>query len=313
MNILSKYNYKELFRGNAWFISFMAFFCVAFFIVQNINHRFWMHDYEVYYSAANSLLHGEKVYGVSYGLSSGFYKYSPFALLIFAPFSLLPFYAAKVLHFIILSVAITSVIILSAKIVKLHFFPDSKLANLNLLLFLIFLPILPNVYTELHLGNINSILLLIFIIALRYLLKGKELKAGLLLALGILIKPHFIIFLPLLLFRKKFKCLFYTVAGIISGLILPAVFTGIKYNIELHRQWLTTMQLHNNSLIDGQYTIFSWLYRSVGHFFFSDTIHYDKAFGIIIISLIAIAFLMLLILSFEKRTDIPFISTNQRG
>ena len=151
-----------------------------------------------------------------------------------------------------------------------------------------------------HLGNINSILLLIFIISLNSLMKGEDLKAALLLALGILIKPHFLIFLPLLLFRKKFRCFILTVTGIFTGLLLPALFTGMKYNIELHKQWLITMQLHNNSLIDGQYTVFSWLYRSVGHFLFSDTVHYDKVFGILVISLIAIAFLLLLLFHLKK-------------
>jgi hypothetical protein len=163
---------------------------------------------------------------------------------------------------------------------------------------------LPNIYTELHLGNINSVLLLIFIIALLYLLKGKDFKASLLFALGILIKPHFLIFLPLLLFRKKFKCVIYTVTGIFVGIMLPALYTGMNYNVELHKQWLRTMLVHNDSLISGQYTVYSWIYRCAGHFFFLDTLHYDKVFGIVIITVIAVAILLLLIFNFKKETSI---------
>jgi hypothetical protein len=311
MNILQKYNYKEVFKGKVWFLSFISVFYILFFIVQNINHRFWLHDYEVYYSAANSFLRGDAVYGIPYGLGSGYYKYSPFALLVFAPFSLLPFYVAKVFHFVILSICITTTIILSYKLIISNFPLKNNIKNPNLLLFLIFLPLIPNIYTELHLGNINSALLLIFIIALLYLMKGKDLKAGLLLALGILIKPHFLIFLPFLLFRKKFNCFIYTVIGIIAGLLLPSLFIGMGHNVELHKQWLTTMQIHNNSLISGQDTLFSWLYRGVGHFFFIDTLQYDKIFGMLVLAIIAFVILALLIIDLKKENSDKSMQDNK--
>jgi hypothetical protein len=297
---LLKSAYKDLLKGRGWFLLVAACYFILFFIAQNVNHRFWMHDLEVYYSAAKAFMHGDQVYGLPFGLSSGFYKYSPFALLLFAPLALLPFYAAKVLHFAVLSLLIIVNIILCEKIVSKYFFAEAPAKKLNLKFLIIFIPLLDNIYRELHLGNINTVLLFIFIIALQQLLSGKHLAPGLLLALGILIKPHFIIFLPLLLLRKKFRCLAYTVAGIVAGLLLPALFTGMQNNIGLHRQWLDIMQAHNNSLISGQNTLYSWIYKCAGRFFFSDITRYDKIFGIIILIMISLAFLALIIYHFRK-------------
>jgi hypothetical protein len=312
MTLFQNFIHKEVFKESGWFISFLSFFCVLFFIFQNINHRFWMHDFEVYYSAANSYIHGETVYGISYGLSSGFYKYSPFALLLFAPLSVLPFYVAKVLHFIVLSSLIIATIILSGKIISRNFFGETFEKKLNLKLILIFLPLIPNIYTELHLGNVNIILLFILIIGLQRLFSGKTIESGLLFALGILIKPHFIIFLPLLLLRKKFKCLFSTITGIVIGLIFPAVFTGMKYNKDLLKQWMVTMQIHNNSLIDGQNTLYSWVYRYAGRFVFTDTALCNKILAIIILSLISLAILWLIRFNIKKENSLNKVQDNMK-
>jgi len=300
MNSLSINKIKTQLHQYGYFIYALSFFFVLFFIIQNINNRFWLHDYEVYYSAATSFLQGKQVYGVAYGLSSGFYKYSPFALLIFAPFSLLPFFTARVLHYIILSVLIITTIIMADKIIRQNFFSTTLVKNQNLKLFLIFLPLIPNIYTELHLGNINIILLFVFILALLKILSEKYWQAALLIAIGILVKPHFIIFLPLLLIRKQYKCALTIVLFLILGILIPSVFSGFQSNIQMHKDWLITMQSHNNSLINGQNTIFSWLYRSVVQYIFPETINHDKLFGVIVLALIALVILWLLLKHFKN-------------
>lgn len=68
-----------------------------------INGRFHLWDFHVYYHAAEDWLSGGEVYGKSYGLSSGFYKYSLTALIPFVPFTFLPyFWAASVYYFSLL-------------------------------------------------------------------------------------------------------------------------------------------------------------------------------------------------------------------
>jgi len=297
---LLKKNIIGLFRNSGWFILSLSLFFVMFFIMQNVNKRFWLHDYEVYYSAANAFIHGGQVYGVAFGLGSGFYKYSPFALLIFAPFAILPFGVAKIIHFVLLSVFIITTIILSANLCSKYFFNQTEKQKNNLLLFLVFLPLLPNVYTELHLGNINIILLFIFIIALRSLLKGENILAGILIAIGILMKPHFLVFIPLLLVRKKFRSCAVIFTGLIIGVMLPMLFTGLTGNVQLHKAWLAIMQAHNNSLISGQDTVYSWVYRAVVQFIYPAATNHDKMSGLLVISAVALLFLAFILHHFKK-------------
>ncbi len=294
---------QGIFSKYGWFILVVSVFFIAFFIIQNINNRFWLHDYEVYYSAANSFINGGQVYGIPYGLSSGLYKYSPFALIVFTPFAILPFIVAKIIHFLLLSLCIITGIIISVRLSNKYFFENDERRSYNLMLFLTFLPLLPNVYTELHLGNINIILLFIFLMALRALLSGKEINAGLLITLGILIKPHFLVFIPLLLIRKKFRTSATIFAGLAAGTLLPALFTGISNNIFLQRSWMATMLLHNNSLISGQDTIYSWIYRSFVQYIFPNAVDHDKLFGFIVLFVVAIAFLCMIILHLKKENQ----------
>ena len=64
-----------------------------------INGRFHQWDFQVYYSAAADWLSGGEVYGKSYGLSSGFYKYSLTALIPFVPFTFLSYFWASSFYY----------------------------------------------------------------------------------------------------------------------------------------------------------------------------------------------------------------------
>ena len=80
-----KEEFKYFWKGARWF----ALFPVLYLVLLFINQRFQLSDFNVYYGAADALMNGEQVYGKSFGLSSGFYKYSPEALVPFLPFAFL--------------------------------------------------------------------------------------------------------------------------------------------------------------------------------------------------------------------------------
>jgi hypothetical protein len=69
------------------FIVFATVLFAAIFAIEKINERFWLNDFKVYYSAAQALISGEQVYGVPFGLDTGFYKYSPFVAMLFVPYT----------------------------------------------------------------------------------------------------------------------------------------------------------------------------------------------------------------------------------
>ncbi|MEI8204566.1 MAG: glycosyltransferase family 87 protein [Bacteroidota bacterium] len=314
MNILNKLFPKEMLKGYGWFIAFLFFFTTAFFVMQLINNRFWMHDFEVYYSAATAFVHGDSVYGVPFGLTSGFYKYSPFTLLMYAPFCLVPFFVAKVIHLFILGTLLIVNIISIDKVINRTFFNAASSKRISLKMFLIFLPLLANVYTEMHLGNNNTVLLFLNVFALYQLLKGRKLWAGILFAIAILIKPHFLIFAPLFLLRKEYKCLFYTFSAVVVGLLIPIVFMGMQYNSQLLNQWVEIMKIHNNGLIYSPDTLYSWCYACFGQFMFSDVIKYDKIFGLAILILVSLGILTMIIFDFRKeKTQNPIKNYKERN
>ena len=229
---------------------------ILILIMQFINNRFLMNDFQVYYYAAKAMVNNTQVYGLAFGGSGvGFYKYSPFALFYFIPLSFLPLQAAKIVFFIIISVAITSAFIIAANIIQ-HASKREKSISIGML-FVTFLIASSQLHRELHLGNVNMILLLLLLLMLKFILSGKQISAGIIFSIVLFIKPHFIILVPLFALRKQYKLLFVTLSGVIIEVILPALIVGISRNMVLHNEWIQTMQAHNDTLNTYYNTIYS--------------------------------------------------------
>lgn len=275
-------------RSRSFFILVTSCILLAILAMQIFNKRFWMHDFEVYYKAAQAFASGNQVYGLAFGLGSGFYKYSPFALLIFLPLNLLPFSVAKVIFFLMIAGATISTLLFSAKLMNIN--SESSFEFSSGMLFLLLAIISSQVFRELHLGNINMLLLLLLMTALQLILSEKHIAAGLLFSIILFIKPHFIILLPLLFLRKYYKCLWIIFAGMLFGVILTAMVSGIGGTITLHKQWFMTIQMHNQSLLQAPDTIYSWLYRMVFHFIAPVTSIFAKVFPLLILILVVAAF-----------------------
>ena len=177
---------------DSWkFILYSGLIFVAIFCVENINHRFWLNDFRVYFLAAKAFIAGEQVYGVSFGLGTGFFKYSPLTLLLFTPYTVVPIQVANTIHFFInTSCAIASFLVIEQIIVDHLFVPKTK--RTHLLLMLVFVCVLNHLFREVHLGNINMVIVLALSIALSLILRSKSITAGFLLALVIITKPYFI-------------------------------------------------------------------------------------------------------------------------
>jgi hypothetical protein len=166
--------------------------------------------------------------------------------------------------------------------------------------FLLMLICLLQFYFELHLGNVNIFLLLLILTALTSILKKDLAVSGILLAIAVLLKPHFLLLLPLLLLRKKYLTLLYFSMTVIAGLLFPALFIGLSKNIYLHQEWFTTMLNHNETLVDGFDTVYSWIYRCL-----SQVIHFKPGaiFSITIFAIIYAGFCLMALIHVisEKR------------
>jgi len=67
------------FRWTALFVLVLAL------VLEVVNGRFWLNDLKVYVMAADALRQGQPVYGLPFGLDTGFYKYAPGVLYLFLP------------------------------------------------------------------------------------------------------------------------------------------------------------------------------------------------------------------------------------
>ncbi|MCF8298016.1 MAG: glycosyltransferase 87 family protein [Saprospiraceae bacterium] len=290
------------------FLFLFGFFIILFFIMQNINDRFWLNDFKVYYSSTKAFLSGEQIYGVSHGLSSGFFKYSPFSLILYVPLAILPFGVAKIIFFFLTAFFAATTILISESLFK-EYFENSVLKN-GWILFTVFIVIATHLYRELHLGNVNLLLLLFSLVCLSFLLKEKNISAGLMYALIVLLKPHFLVLLPLLILRKKFKTTITFIASLFIGFLFPVLFVGFSGNTSLHQAWLSTMKTHNVNLIESQETIYSWIYKIINPIL---NISSTNVFMIVVLLIVGALILWLVLSNFKnekkdiyKQKDLSF-------
>lgn len=245
------------------FLIFSSLILLAIFTIENINHRFWLNDFKVYYEAAKALLNDRNVYDELFALGSGFFKYSPFTLLLFTPFTLLPYEIAAVIQYFILAIAITGSFLIIRKIVE-EYYLGTEVRKANLWMSLGFLACVNHFVRELHLGNINVLLLLALSATVLLIIRQKAIPAGFLLALIVITKPFFGILLMPCLFRRQFKVLIIFSLSIFWFIASPALITGVSANIELHRQWISTMLSHNSGFPSNN-TIQAIIGRYIGN------------------------------------------------
>jgi hypothetical protein len=228
-------------------IRFETVVCLAMgtvVVLDAINGRLWMNDFRVYWEAGDRLLHGQAVYGVSVGVSSGFFKYSPFALLLLCPFALLPYTAAALLWSAVIIGTTIPAFRMAERLLRQHvlFRPTAFRAGV---LWLTFLVVGVHLHRELHMGNINMVLLAALLAALQALAARRNLAAGLWLGIAILFKPHFLALLPLLILHGRWKVLAWAGGAALIGSVVPALVLGWRTNLGLLHDWTTWMRIHN--------------------------------------------------------------------
>ncbi|MFZ4412822.1 MAG: glycosyltransferase family 87 protein [Bacteroidales bacterium] len=246
--------YKIRFPGFGWILTL---FFILFFVIQLKNNRFELNDFKVYYLGMQNFLKGDVIYGIPFGLDSGFYKYSPFALLPFTVFYYMPYLIAAVLFYFLVAAAIGITLYkIYHLLLQVFNFKDVKQ---NKVLYFTTLILLNHFYRELHLGNVNMLLLLLYMLSLGEIYKNKQYTAGILIGIGLLFKLHFIVLLPVLLLFRKFKASATVLITFVAGLLLPVLFIGFEANNALLKAWLEAMKGHNSNISMSSDTIYAWI------------------------------------------------------
>jgi len=219
---------------------------VAMYIVETTSNRFETNDFRVFYSACENYINSKPVYGESFGLSTGYYKYSPTILLFFTPFLLLPFSFASTLYYfgniVLLLFLFNRVIKISTEHLLL-----TRTKSI-LILLLLFLTFCGHFIRELHLGNTNILLLFLSFSLIETQAKQRYILAGLLFAFMIFTKPYFLILgLPFLL-KKDYQSLMSTFVWSIFLFVMTILAMGLQKGIDMHIQWINSILAHSNYL-----------------------------------------------------------------
>jgi hypothetical protein len=239
MDFQTQKNYKFI------LISLVLF--IAIISLEMINKRFWLSDFKVYYTAALSYLEGGKVYGVAFGLDTGFYKYSPFILLTFIPATFFSFETASIIHFIVIAFCSVASILLIQEIISRTFFKGIK-KNTNILFFIALVCFLSHLVRELHLGNVNMIIVFLLSLGIFYTITARPVAAGIFIALAVLIKPYLLVLALPLLLHKKIKTILSLGAALLFSCFLCFVFFGFSTSVQLSSEWLVAMMDHGSYL-----------------------------------------------------------------
>jgi hypothetical protein len=122
------------------------------------------------------------------------------------------------------------------------------------------------------------------------LLKSKrDWLGGGLLGLVLLFKPHFLLLLPYLIWKKRINALLGAFSAITLGLLMPSIIWGWERNTALVKQWLTAMSEHNVSLQTSPNTI----YGLINHSFMNGQAGNWLVIAVLIAVCCAVAFLII--------------------
>lgn len=192
-----------------------------------------MSDFGVCYQGSRRIIQGETLYREADGHLQ--YKYSPAPALFFAPLALLPYGTAKVIWYILEFAFLAGIFLLSFKILPIA---GKRAAPILAWTFLIELKFLAR---EIELGQVNLFILFLLTLMLYLLLQKKESPAGILWGSSLFFKPYALVFLPYFLIKRKFRPLVTGLAAVLLGLMLPAVFYGVRGNLAVLREWPATL------------------------------------------------------------------------
>jgi hypothetical protein len=192
-----------------------------------------MPDFEVYWRAAVRAAAAEPLYRAEDQHYQ--FKYLPAFAVLAAPLGLLPLQQAKIFWFG-LSVALLLALVASS----LHL-PAERRKPRWLLAAAVVLAMGKFYGHELVLGQVNLLFGVIAVGSLLWLKHGRDVPAGLLIALAVVVKPYAALFVPWLLAQRRPRAFAAAAAGVTAALALPALVYGVPGTVALHGQWWRTV------------------------------------------------------------------------
>jgi hypothetical protein len=211
------------------------------------NGKFWTNDFKVYYLATQDFFSGGNPYWKPYGLDSGFFKYPPTTLYFFAPVFALNYFTAQIVHTLILWLSLTISIALLHETFIIGIkkgLPKKRYG----ILYLSFALIAVHVVRELYLGNVNLILLLLFVSGIVAYINQRSAWMVFCWSLMVILKPIVVItFLPML-FLAQWKLIAQMVGLGLLFFLLPFIHLGAEA-MDLWANWFKAISAHGDYII----------------------------------------------------------------
>lgn len=238
----------------------LLLFTVVFVTIERINGSFHTSDLRVYYMAAQAWQTGDAVYGVPFGEDTGLFKYAPAVLLLFSPLAALPFPLAALLHTAVSLICAIGIAYLCERSVQ-RIAPTTRPAFGRALVVLLWTAVL--FVRELHMGNINLLLVLLVLLTVDTWQRGAHLPAGMALGFAVLLKPYLGLLLLVPLLQAEWRLLRGAGAVFATALLAPTLLFGVEGSAGLHGAWVESM-LGHSLLLESPNTISYLLHRWIG-------------------------------------------------
>ena|GEM_PF-1296647 len=234
-------------RSEWIFTVFIFLFCGLFTFVELNNHKLFTNDFRVYFEATRDFFAGNNPYEHAYGLSTGFFKYPPFTLYLFAPQLLFSYGVGQAIHLSLLGFSLVYSIITLRKLVERYQLFGSLKVPAGFL-YLTFVCVAIHLTRELHMGNVNLLLLLLFTLGLRSLLNGKDVPLAVWWSLMLILKPIMILVILPLLIHRKWRAIAYMAGFGLFFLLFPTLHIGWTGMSALWQDWFKAIAAHGDYL-----------------------------------------------------------------
>ncbi|HSG68062.1 MAG TPA: glycosyltransferase family 87 protein [Bacteroidales bacterium] len=298
---------KNFLHQNYIWVIFLAMISLVSLAGEFINNKYDMADLEVYYKTADRLIHGQELYRSAEEdpYEHYVYKYSPPGALLFTPFLLIPYKLVKLVYWFLLTFLLGHILIL----LRNDFLgPHSKNKLVNTSMILVIASVGTHFIRELHLGQVNLLLLWFYTLTYIAYTNKRPLLLGLVLAITIFIKPFGLIFIPFILLRKRFLEFVFFIGFLLALFFIPLIFyTGIDEYLALYGSWFNeiSIELGNKQdlLASGNHTLFSVLarYTPLGTLVENPTGQF--IYEITVMGIIALLFLWQMLRNKSRETD----------
>lgn len=295
------------YHSKTWIFSLVLVTLISIFyiLLERKNHGINMVDFEVFYRTAERMADGQNLYRIE---SDGDYvfKYAPASALYFLPFLALPLNVAKIIFWLILSICVFYVYYLSGRLfLKPHirYWPRDA----NSIIFVAFAAIFIHLERELVLGQVNWLLLCLYLLMITAYSRDKQILTGLILAFTLFIKPFGLIFLPYFILKRRYKTIGWFILFFLVLFLLPLIFYSFPEYVAQLRGWVheLSIEMGNKQDLHSQriHTIFSILVRYTPLYFISFGPAIKLVYQVIVLSLLALAVLWFIRMGRKKRSS----------